>query len=97
VHHSTDQEPRIRQNPQFSDRSSSGNPDHRVNHPNVVHDREESSRRPEQTMEHVVMVGSWLCKVSFEVHINGRRVSELVWKDKGKVMVSESEDEKDLK
>jgi hypothetical protein len=40
---STDQEPRIRQNPWFTDRSGSGNPDHCVNHPDVLHDGEESS------------------------------------------------------
>jgi hypothetical protein len=32
-----------------------------------------------------------------EVHINGRRVCEPVWEDKGKAMVLKSEDEKDLK
>jgi hypothetical protein len=69
--HSTDREPRIRQNPRFTDRSSSGNPDCRVNHPDVLRDREESSRRPEQTEEHVVMVGLWTRKVSSEIHING--------------------------
>jgi hypothetical protein len=44
-----------------------------------------------------MMVGSWLGMVSFEVHINGRRVSEPVWEDKGKAMVPESENEKDPK
>jgi hypothetical protein len=63
----------------------------------VLWDVEESSRRSEQTKEHVVMVGLWPCKVSSEIHINGRCVSELVRKDKGKAMVSESEDEKDPK
>jgi hypothetical protein len=71
VHHSTYREPRIRQNPRFTSRSGSGNPDHHVNHPNVLRDREESSQRPEQTEEHVVMVGSWPCKVSSEIHIVG--------------------------
>jgi hypothetical protein len=62
VQHSTDREPRIRQNPQFADRSGSGNPDLRVNSPDVMRDEGGSSRRPEQTEEHVVMVGSWPCK-----------------------------------
>jgi hypothetical protein len=71
VQHSTDREPRIGQTPQFADRLGSGNPDHCVNRPDVLRDGEESSRRPEQTEEHVVMVGSSPCKVSSEVHING--------------------------
>jgi hypothetical protein len=41
--HSTDQEPRIRQNPRFTDRSGLGNPDPRVNHPDVLRGGEESS------------------------------------------------------
>jgi hypothetical protein len=45
----------------------------------------------------VMMVGSWPCKVLSEIHIDGRRVSELVQKDKGKATVLESEDEKDLR
>jgi hypothetical protein len=40
---------------------------------------------------------SWPCKVSFEIHINGRRVSELVHEDKGKTTATELEDEKDPK
>jgi hypothetical protein len=71
VQHSVDQEPRIWQNPRFADRSGSGNPDHRVNHPDVLHNEGGSSRRPEQSEEHIVMVGFWPCKVSFEIHING--------------------------
>jgi hypothetical protein len=71
VHHSTDQEPGIRQNPRFADRSGSGNPSHRVNRPDVLHDKGGSSRRPEQIEEHIVMVGSWPCKVSTKIHING--------------------------
>jgi hypothetical protein len=43
------------------------------------------------------MVGSWPCKVSSEIHVNGRRVSEPVQKDKGKAIVLESVDEKDPK
>jgi hypothetical protein len=31
-----------------------------------------------------VRVGSWLCRVSSEVHINGQRVSDPVREDKGK-------------
>jgi hypothetical protein len=71
VQHNTDLESGIRQNPWFADQSGSGNPDRRVNHPDVLRDEEESSRRPEQTEEHVVMVGSWPCKVSSEIHANG--------------------------
>jgi hypothetical protein len=71
VQHSTYREPGIRQNPRFTDRSVLDNPDHRVNHPNVLRDGEELSRRLEQTEEHVVMVGLWPCKVSSEIHING--------------------------
>jgi hypothetical protein len=78
VQHSTDREPRVGLNPRFADRSGSGNPDCRVNHPDVLRDGEESSRRPEQTKEHFMMVGSWQCKVLSEVHINGQRVSELI-------------------
>jgi hypothetical protein len=63
----------------------------------VLRDGEESSQRPKQTEEHVVMVGLWPCKVLSEMHINGRCVSEPVQKDKGKAMVLESEDEKDPK
>jgi hypothetical protein len=44
-----------------------------------------------------MMVGSWPCKVSSEIHINGRRVSELVREDKGKTTATEPEDEKDPK
>jgi hypothetical protein len=33
----------IRHNPQFTDRSGLGNPDHRVNRLDVLRDREESS------------------------------------------------------
>jgi hypothetical protein len=43
------------------------------------------------------MVGSWPCKVSSEIHINGRRISELVHEDKGKTTATELEDEKDPK
>jgi hypothetical protein len=97
VQHSTDLEPGIRQNPWFTDQTGSGNPDHHVNHPDVLGDREESSRRPEQTKEHILMVCSWPCKVSSKVHINGRRVSEPVQDDKGKATVLKSDDEKDPK
>jgi hypothetical protein len=38
VQDSIDQEPRRRQNPRFTDRSGSGNPDRRVNHPDVLRD-----------------------------------------------------------
>jgi hypothetical protein len=71
VQHSTGQEPGIRQSPRVSGQSGSGNPHRRVNHPDVLHDGVQSSRTPKQTEEHVVMVGSWPCKMSFEIHING--------------------------
>jgi hypothetical protein len=38
VQHSVDREPGIRRNPRFADRSGLGNPDHRVNHPDVLRD-----------------------------------------------------------
>jgi hypothetical protein len=69
--HSIDREPGMRQNPRFTNRSGLGNPDHRVNRPDLMRDREESSRRLEQIEKHIVMVGSWPCKVSYEIHING--------------------------
>jgi hypothetical protein len=74
-----------------------GNSDRRVNYPDVLHDREELSRRPEQIEEHIVMVGSWPCKVSSDIHSNVRRVSEPIHEDKGKMMAMEPEDEKDPK
>jgi hypothetical protein len=43
VRHSIDQEPGIGQNPRFADQLGSGNPDHRVNCPDLLCDREESS------------------------------------------------------
>jgi hypothetical protein len=43
MQHSIDWEPGIRQNPWITDQSGSGNPDRRVNHPDVLRDREESS------------------------------------------------------
>jgi hypothetical protein len=63
----------------------------------VLRKEEKPSREQEQLKKHIVMVGLWPCMVSSEVHINGRCVSELVWEDKGKATVLESEDEKDLK
>jgi hypothetical protein len=36
MQHSTDWESGIRQNPQFADQSGLGNPDRRVNRPNVL-------------------------------------------------------------
>jgi hypothetical protein len=44
-----------------------------------------------------MMVGSWPCKVSSEIHINGRCISEPVHEDKGKTMATELEDMKDPK
>jgi hypothetical protein len=41
--HSIVQEPGIRHNPQFTDRSGSSNPDRHVNCPDVLRDREEPS------------------------------------------------------
>jgi hypothetical protein len=95
--HSTYREPGIRQNPWFTNRSGSGNSDHRVNHADVLCDGQESSRRPKQTDEHIVMVGLLPCKVSSKIHINGRHVSEPVHGDKGKTMTMEPEDEMDPK
>jgi hypothetical protein len=46
VQHSMDWEPGIRQNSRFTDQSGLGNSDRRVNRPDVLHDREESSQRP---------------------------------------------------
>jgi hypothetical protein len=63
----------------------------------MLQKEEEPSWEQEQVKKHIVMVGSWPCTVSSEVHINLRRASEPVWKDKGKAMVLESEDEKDPK
>jgi hypothetical protein len=44
-----------------------------------------------------MMVGSWACRVSSEICIGGRRVSESVHDDKGKEKVTEPGDEKDPK
>jgi hypothetical protein len=44
-----------------------------------------------------MMVGSWACRVSFEIRIGGRHVSEPVHDDKCKEKVTEPGDEKDLK
>jgi hypothetical protein len=44
-----------------------------------------------------MIVGSWPCKVSSKIHINGRHVSEPVREDKGKTTATKPEDEKDLK
>jgi hypothetical protein len=49
----------------------SGNPDHRVNRLDVLRNREEMSRRPKQTEEQDMIVGSWPSKVSSEIHISG--------------------------
>jgi hypothetical protein len=92
-----DREPGIRQNPWFTDWLGSGNLDRCINRSDVLHDGEESSRRPKQTKEHVMMVGSWPCKVSSEIHINARRVSEPVSEDKGKTTAIEPEDDMDPK
>jgi hypothetical protein len=91
--HSIGQEPGIRKNPRFTNRSGLGNPDHRVNCSGVLCDGEESSRRPEQIEEHVVMVGLWPCKVSSEIHIIERHISEPVREDMGKTTATKPEDE----
>jgi hypothetical protein len=51
----------------------------------------------EQTEDHVMMVGSWPCKVSSEININGRCVSEPICEDKGKTTAPKPENRKDLK
>jgi hypothetical protein len=38
VQHSADRKPGIRQNLRFANRPGSGNPDHRVNRPDMLHD-----------------------------------------------------------
>jgi hypothetical protein len=43
------------------------------------------------------MVGLWPCKMLSEIHNNGRCISELVRKDKGKTTATKPEDEKDLR
>jgi hypothetical protein len=43
------------------------------------------------------MVGSWPCKVSSKIHINGRHVGEPVREDRGIMMAPETEDRKDPK
>jgi hypothetical protein len=58
AHHSTDREPRRRQNLQFIDRLGLDNPDRHVNRPDVQRDEGGSSQRSKQTEEHVIMVGS---------------------------------------
>jgi hypothetical protein len=72
MQHTMDQAPEIRQITQFADRSGSSNPDKRVTRADVLHGGEgSSSRKQGQTKEHVMMVGSWSCRVSSDVHING--------------------------
>jgi hypothetical protein len=44
-----------------------------------------------------MMLGLWPCKVWSMIHINGRRVSEPVREDKGKMTATEPNDEKDPK
>jgi hypothetical protein len=43
------------------------------------------------------MVGSWPCKVSSDVHINGRPVSQPVREDKGNTTAMEPKDENNPK
>jgi hypothetical protein len=88
-HNTTDREPGVRPASQFSAQSGSSNLDCQSNHPDVLHDGEGSSRRLEHTKEHVMMVGSWACRVSSKIRIGGRHVSEPVHGDKGKGKVME--------
>jgi hypothetical protein len=71
VQHSTDRDPGVRPAPRFSARSGLGNHDCRSNHPDVLRNGEGPSWRPEQTKEHVMMVGSWDGIVSSKIHIGG--------------------------
>jgi hypothetical protein len=96
VQQSMDQAAGVRKNARVTDQSGSGNLDH-CNRPDMLRKEEEPSQEQEEVKKHIMMVGSWPCTVSSEVHINGRRVSEPVREDNGKAMVLESEDEKDLK
>jgi hypothetical protein len=68
----------------FSARSGSGNLDCRSNHPDVLHNGEGPSRRPEQTKELVMMIGSWACRVSSEIRVGGRCVSEPIHDNKAR-------------
>jgi hypothetical protein len=43
------------------------------------------------------MVGSWQCKVSSKILMNGHRISEPVREDKGKMMAPELADRRDPK
>jgi hypothetical protein len=98
LQHARDWAPRIRQNTRFANQVGSDNPDRWVNHANLLHGGDgPSSCKQEQTEEHAVMVGSWLCRVSSKIHINRRCVSYLVREDKGKAAAMGQEDEKDLK
>jgi hypothetical protein len=65
-----DQVPGVRQNAWVTDRLGSGNLDH-CNRSDMLHKEEEPSWGREKVKEHVVMVVSWPCTVSPEVHING--------------------------
>jgi hypothetical protein len=68
----TDRAPKIKHNTRFADRIGSDNPNRQVNCANMLHGGEGSlSRKKERTEEHVMMVGSWPCRVSSEIHING--------------------------
>jgi hypothetical protein len=68
----TDRKPKIKQKTRFADRIGSDNPNRQVNYANVLHGGEGPlSHKKERTEEHVMMVGSWPCRVSFEIHING--------------------------
>jgi hypothetical protein len=72
MQHTTDQALEIRQITWLADRSGSGNPDRRITHADVLHGGERSSsQKQEHTKDHIMMVGSWPCRVSSEVHING--------------------------
>jgi hypothetical protein len=98
MQHATDWAPGIRQITRFADPIGLDNPDKRANCANMLHGGEgPSSRKQEQTKEHVMMVESWPCRVSSEIHINGLHVSYPVREDKGKAVATGQEDKKDPK
>jgi hypothetical protein len=98
MQHTMDQAPGIRQITWFVDRLGLSNPDRRVTRADELHGgNASSSRKQEQTEVHAMMVCSWACKVSSEVHINGRCISDPVHEDKGKAVATGQDDEKDPK
>jgi hypothetical protein len=68
----TDRAPKIKKNTRFADRIGSDNPNRQVNCANMLHGGEGPlSRKKERNEKQVMMVGSWPCRVSSEIHING--------------------------